>query len=202
MAWRPTDDPKSNAAALVRDIAMQFATADIVWLDQQLTARAAPATSYRAGCEAERLELENGRSELRLNCGDDEAALRLSGFAVLDGTEIIGGRIDTLSLGPAPPVRRLRIVGGDTMGDDTHRWIRLDIRDDSTGASPRLLSGERIGELRLYDGDVAEISIIDDLDALDMAVEALARGDDAPLGPGPLRRRVVLAGLGQAFAER
>lgn len=193
--WAPMTDAAANLAGIARDVGAQFATSDIVWLDSHLAAHRAPGSSHRTTCRTQSVQREDGRVELRLDCGGEGSTLTLSGFVVSNGDEVTGGRIDALSLNGDAAVRRLRVVGGAA----TAQSVAIDLRDASADLHPRLLSGERIAGVRLGADGVIEVRIVDDLDALDSALDLLARDDDGALGPGPLRRRAVLAGIARAF---
>jgi hypothetical protein len=202
LQWRPAADPSATFAAAARDVAGMFATADIVWLDRRLATQPGPAGRQTTPCQLGRVGQSGDRVELRAECGGGDFAL--TGFVTMAGAEIGGGRIDALAIGGEAAVRRLRIGDGSVTRDGDTEIIRLVPREDGAELSARLLSGARLIAVTLRSGGdsqaTAEIEVTDDLGALDLAVGALL-GTDA-LGPGPFRRRAVLAGLDQTLAMR
>lgn len=202
LQWQPAAEPDATFAAAARDVAGMFATADIVWLDSRLATQSGPASRHTTPCRLRRVAQDDDRVELRAECGGGDFVL--AGFVTMAGAEIRGGRIDTLAIGGEAAVRRLRIGDGSITRNGDAEIIRLVPREDGAGLSARLLSGERLAALTLRSGGdsqaTAEIDVVDDLDALDLAVGELL--DTDALGPGPFRRRGVLAGLDQALAMR
>jgi hypothetical protein len=202
LQWRPAADPATTFAAAARDVAGMFATADIVWLDRRLAAQSEPVSRRSTLCRLRRVALDGDGVELRAECNGGD--FTLAGFVTMAGAEIRGGRIDALTIRGEAAVRRLRIGDGSIARDGDAEVIRLVPREDGAGLSARLLTGARLAAVTLRSGGeseaTAEIDVVDDLDALDLAVGELL--DTDALGPGPFRRRGVLAGLDQALAMR
>lgn len=204
--WAPAADAQSTFTGLARDLGGLFAAADIVWLAEQLARRGAAIARLGADCDMKRVALDGGRQELRMTCGAPGEALFLTGFVVVKGTEVDGGRIDALSVGDGGAARRLRVGGGTVNREAEGELIDIRLRGSATGAHARLPSGQRVAELRVLGSQAnrgrVEIGIADDLGPLDAAIAAIARGDDAALAAGPPRRRAILASLEHAFAEQ
>ena len=202
LQWRPAADPSATFAAAARDVAGMFAIADIAWLDRRLATQSGPASRHTTPCRLRRVAQSGDRVELRAECGGGEFAL--TGFVIMTGAKIHSGRIDALAIGGEAAIRRLRVEDGSVMREGDAEVIRLVPREDGAELSARLLSGARLTAVTLRSGGdsqaTAEIDVIDDLGALDLAVGELF--DTDALGPGPFRRRAVLAGLDQALAMR
>lgn len=196
--WQPSAEPAATFASVARSLAGMFAAADIHWLDALLVARGGTEGRREAPCRLERLQLGQDRQELRADCESDDVTL--SGFVTITGGRVTGGRIDRLSIDRAPEVRQLRVSGGSLERNGAVEVVRLTTREAASGLSTRLLSGVRITEIVLTSGPSeasAGIGMVDDLAELDRAVGDLSDGD--ALGPGPLRRRMILGSLGRAL---
>lgn len=200
LQWLTAQDSGATFAAAARDLGGMFAASDIAWLDAHLAAESGPATSHRSPCRLQRITQGGDRIELRAECGGGEFSL--VGFVTMAGAAIGGGRIDALSIGGEPAVRRLRVATGSVTRDGDAEIIRLVPQESGAALSARLLSGARLTAVTLRgDGEslaTAQIDVVDDSEALDRAIGALS--DSAALGPGPFRRRAVLASLDQALA--
>jgi len=199
LQWQPTQEPGTTFAAAARDLAGMFAASDIAWLDAHLAAQSGPATSHRSPCRLQRVAQDADRIELRAECGGGDFSL--VGFVTMAGATI-GGRIDTLSIGGETAVRRLRIATGSVTRGGDAEIIRLVPQESGAALSARLLSGGRLTAVTLRgDGEsqaMAQIDVVNDSKMLDRAIGALI-GSEA-LGPGPFRRRAVLASLDQTLA--
>lgn len=196
--WQPSAEPATTLASVARSLAGMFAAADILWLDRLLAAQGGTESRRSAPCRLERLQLPEDRQELRVGCDGDDVTL--SGFVTIAAGRVTGGRIDRLRIARSPELRRLRIAGGSFAQDGDIEILRLTTREAASGLSARLLSGVRVAEIALTSGPSqasVEVVMVDDLDGLDRAVANLS--DGAALGPGPLRRRMILGGLGRAL---
>lgn len=199
LQWSPGAEPAGTFAGVARAVAGVFAASDIAWLDRRLAAAAVVDTvDHNATCRLEEVQLSDARSETRFDCGEAADGLRLTGFVVARGPVVEGGRVDTISIGQGQETRRLLIAGGSLAVERRPETFRLELREAGAELQPRLVSGERVTafSLRRYGRQgVAEITTTDDLDGLDRALERLAADGSDALGPGPLRRRAVLAAL-------
>jgi hypothetical protein len=200
--WSPGAEAAETFADAARAVAGAFARNDIAWLDRRLAAEAAGETvDHNATCRLLGVELSDERSETRFDCGEADG-LRLSGFVVARGHVVEGGRVDAISIGGGRETRRLLVVGGSLAAERRPETFRLELREAGTELQPRLGSGERITafSLRRYGRQgVAEITTVDDLGALVRPLERLAADGSDALGPGPLRRRAILAALDAAL---
>jgi hypothetical protein len=207
LLWRVSDTAAETFASLVHEIATMFSASDIAWLDSRLTRLGAgPTTRHAAACHLERVARRPAGEELRLGCGSSGTGLALRGFVTLAKSTEIAGRIDALSLGQAAALQRLSVAGGKATGGNGGETVELALREGRDGLSARLASGERLSGLILRvekSGDVtAELAVVDDIRALDQALARLAEASADSLGPGPLRRRMVLSDLDRALARR
>lgn len=203
LQWAAAPQAAATFASLAREIATTFAASDIAWLDRRLVGSGGgPEAVHHATCRLQQVTRADGRIETRFDCGQDADELRMTGFVVAHGQTVEDGRVDALSIGSGGEIRRLLIDGGSIASERRPETFRLDLREAGAGLRARLLSGVRITGflLRRYGPQgVAEIATVDDLNALDAALRRLAAGDADALGPGPLRRRAVLAALDAAL---
>ncbi|MEO1248789.1 MAG: hypothetical protein AAFW76_03015, partial [Pseudomonadota bacterium] len=181
----PLWQPGQSAAALV---AMIFANVDIAWLDERLAALRLPPTQTLGGpCKLGFV----ADKEIRFSCTADDKALSLDGFVRMKDGDVVGGRIDRLSLGGQTAVRRLFIEPGSTGTADT---LELTLREAGQSLSARLATGELLSTLTLALSPSgvgqATISVIDDMAVLATAIGSLSTlADDSP----PLRRPILAA---------
>ena len=196
------EESEETFAALARDIADAFTAADIAWLDAQLAGFGMNPVTYRASCREQRVDRGGDRVELRLECGEQTGELKLAAFVVLRGATVEDARVDTLAVGENGTVHRLEMAAGIVVDDGYPNVVRLALKESGAGLPARLLSGRRILELsiRSYGQQaIVRLETIDDLPALDIALESMAAAD--VFAAGPLRRRAVLSGLAHRFAE-
>ncbi len=185
--------PGQSAAALA---ALMFGNADITWLDERLAALDLPAArTYRGPCKLRFV----ADKEVRFSCTAEDKTSSLEGFVRMKEGEVVGGRVDRLSLGGQTPVRRLFIEPGSSGTADT---LQLKLREAGQGLSARLASGERLSILTLSLSATgtgqAEISVVDDISALAAAIDMLSMlsADSAPL------RRPILAALDAQLSQK
>lgn len=177
--------PDQSAAEM---IAMMFGNSDIAWLDERLAAITLPASRSHVGtCKLGFV----GDREIRFACKADDRTLSIDGFVRMQDGEVVGGRVDHLSLEGQTPVRRLFIEPGSTGTADT---LALVLREAGQGLSARLASGERLSALRLALSPTglgqAEISVIDDIA---MLAEAIGTLHDLSSDTPPMRRSILAA---------
>ncbi len=204
LQWHAAGNFASTFEALAREVAGSFAAADIVWLDNRLGQFAAEAgESHRADCRLDSAAREQGRRELRFWCGET-GRLSVQGFIVLNGLHVEGGRIDDLSIDGVSHARLLALDGTPAGQDGGGKLIRIIPRESGTGLGARLPNLNRITALTLEVTGIAqgrvEISTASDRAALDDAIGEILAADAPALGPGPLRRRALLADLQRALA--
>lgn len=198
LQWSSGAEPAETFADVARAAASAFARSDIAWLDRRLAAGADGETvDHNATCRLQEVQLSDERSETRFDCGETDG-FHLTGFVVARGDVVEGGRVDTISIGGGRETRRLLVVRGSLAAERRPETFRLELREAGAELQPRLVSGERITafSLRRYGRQgVAEITTVDDLGALDRLLKRLAAAGSEALGPGPLRRRPILAAL-------
>ena len=211
LVWKAAASEVETFAGVAREVASWFARRDIAWLDARLSA--APSrvgTTYRAACRSRRVDRGAGAHELRIRCGRAEDGLLLDGHLTRRESAVIGGAIRELAIDGGPPIRRLRVAGGNVIADGATEILSVELREGAAGLAARLPTGERLSYLvltidRSGEGD-AEVSIIDDVADLGRAVTRIAEisagSGEGPFGSGPLRRRAVLAALDAALGGR
>ncbi len=105
----------------------------------------------------------------------------------------------------AAAIALLRVAGGTVSAEGQGELLRLELHEGAADLAARLVSGERLSSLTLrFDrsgASEAEIAVLDDLSPLSAAILHMVEmvSDDDPLGPGPLRRRALLAALKAAL---
>ncbi len=116
---------------------------------------------------------------------------------------VIVGAVALMLLAAAIPL--LRVAGGTVSAEGQGELLRLELHEGAADLAARLVSGERLSSLTLrFDrsgASEAEIAVLDDLSPLSAAILHMVEmvSDDNPLGPGPLRRRALLAALKAAL---
>ena len=201
LEWRAAADPAATFADLARDIAGAFAATDIAWLDNRLrqSANGSPQ-AYRAACQLAAADGQGGK-ELRFRCGE-AGGLSLSGFFVLDDSNVDGGRIDDLSIDGMSHVRLLTIEGAVDPAADPDT-LRAYPKETGAGLSARLPGLIRLTGLTLWitgpSRGTMEIGAVSEEAAFSDAIGRLAIAGAPSLGAGPLRRRALLADLQQAL---
>jgi len=202
LQWTAGATAADTFGNLARDIAQIFTAADIGWLDARLAAFGTAPVTYRAICGQEQVVRSEERVELRLECGEKAGDLRLSGFVVLTGLSVEDARVDSLAVGDAGTIRRLRLASGTVVEDDYPKGIRLVLEEGTAGLSGRLLTGRRIAELSIRNygsRPILRLETLDDLPALDAALGSLASA--GILDDKPFDRRAILSGLAHRLAE-
>ncbi len=204
LLWTSAADAPDTLGALARDVAESFAASDIAWLDARLAAASsATQVSHRAPCRLTRVPAGMDRTEFRVRCGGGDDGIGIAGHVVADRQSVSDGRIDEISVGRDGTIRRLAVAGGTIAHDGDATVIGVVPRESGAGLSARLPSGGRIAGLRFdfrEGGDSVEMEISDDMPVLDAAIDRLVAADAEALGPGPLRRRALLAALAQTLA--
>ncbi len=204
--WRASKDDAQTFGSFAREIATFFSAHDIAWLDARLAAiEPSAAKTYRGVCRTRRIDRQDGFDELRIECGAGGGDLAIDGHLRRRGSEVLDGRLRELKVGGHPTVQLLRVAGGTVSAEGRGELLRLELREGAADLAARLVSGERLSSLTLrFDrsgASEAEIAVLDDLSPLSAAilhmVEMVSDGD--PLGPGPLRRRALLAALKAAL---
>lgn len=200
--WRMSRDEAESFGAFAREIGTFFSARDIAWLDGRLATLAPEAGQVHSGaCRTRRIDLKGGLEELRINCGAGEDKLSLDGYLRRRGSEILDGKLRSLTVGVHATIRLLRVAGGTAIAEARGERLRLQLREGAAGLGARLATGERLSALTLHidrsGGADAEIAVLDDLSPLREALRRVVGSDSEghPLGPGPLRRRALLAAL-------
>ncbi len=204
LLWAQSGTADETYDALVREIARQLSPSDVAWLDRRLAdLEAETSQRHSAPCRLGRVTRQAGVEELRFDCGQRGLGLALRGFVTIGGARTVG-RIDELSLGQTAALQRLGVASVTARAGEAGETIEMTPRESGAGLSARLVSGERLAALTLRIGGAgeatAEALVVDDRSLLDRAIARLAEGAAESLGPGPLRRRMVLADLDRALA--
>lgn len=209
--WNAAETEVDTFSGVAREIAGWFARGDIAWLESRLSAAPSRLRAiYRSDCRTRRVERGSGVHELRFRCGREEDGLLLDGHLTRRESVVTGGAIRELVIDGGPPVRRLRVAGGNVIDDGETEILSVELQERAAGLAARLPTGERLSYLVLNidrsGTDEVEISVIDDVAKLDDAVTRMAQmsagSGEGPFGPGPLRRRAVLSALDAALGGR
>ena len=205
LVWQAPKDEAESFGGLARDVATFFSARDIGRLDARLAEQAGQAAQvHRGTCRTRHIDLGGGLGELRIFCESDE--ITLDGYVRRRGASILDGRLRSLNLGDHPTIALLRVAGGTVETETQGERLRIALREGATGLSARLATGESLSALSLTikrsGAAEAEVAVHDDLSPLRDALRRLAEAslDDHPLGPGPLRRRALLAALETALS--
>ena len=203
--WQVPQDEPEAFGGFAQEVATFFSARDIARLDARLAEQAPESTQiYRGRCRTRHVALGNGLGELRIAC--DTREISLEGYVRRRGAEILGGRLRSLTLGDHATIGLLRVAGGTLLAEAGREELRIGLQEDAAGLGARLVTGALLSALVLKidpsGAAEAEVAVLDDLSPLRNALRRLAETslDDHPLGPGPLRRRVILSALEAALS--
>lgn len=191
--WPVSGDGIADMDRAVRSIAMLLPDRDIAAIASRLTAIEGERQQFQSACVARLARHETRPDEVRFDCETNDA-LQLFGFVQLENDRIVGGRIDTLRLAGRAPLHRVQVAADASSREGNTLTLAL---HQGAGVPARLATGERLSPLSLaldepWAAVIAKVAVIDDVAALDKAIEDLPTEIFAQ---GPFRRRTIVSAL-------